>query len=404
LRRKAPDAALRFVLAAWIAVTALRAAGWAPVMALFAFVPLLRQAMVHLYMMPSWSMATAVLASFTVRDWQAGQRPAWILPAIILGPLAGVGLLWSAGSLEAAPRFLAASSILVPVAVVTATFWILRRPATQGCRRALVALVGGYATALFMLPLFAGTHGRRLDVPAIQFLQSHASDGRVVSFGPLVPNYGAMFGIAEINHNYLPVPRVWVWTLRARLQPDSDGVNFYDGDLPSPSMLHKILPGYRDMGAAYVVTWPWETLPAEPGGAVLTYHDAIMNIFALPDPMPYLDAPGCLLTGTHAKVQADCPLPAHLVRRELFWPGWRATLNGVAAPLEPNGIFQSVTLPPGRSEVVFRYAPPGIFWAFAMCALGAVALLAASLGPGLLQRRSGWLQTRLLVPPARETI
>jgi hypothetical protein len=402
LRRKAPDAALRFVLAGWIAVTGLRAAGWAPAMALFDFVPLLRQAMVHLYMMPSWSMATAVLASFTLRDWQEGKRPGWIFPAVMLGPLAGVGLVWSAGSIAASPIFLAVASILLPVLVVTASFWMLRAPATPGRRRAMVGLVGAYATALFMLPLFAGTHGRRLDVPAIQFLQSHAADGRVASFGPLVPNYGAMFGIAEINHNYLPVPRKWVETIRDRLQPNSDGVNFYDGDLPAPALLHKILPGYRDMGAAYAVTWPAESLPTGPGGATLAFHDAVMNIFALPDAAPYLEAPGCLLTGTRDKIQVDCPLPAHLVRRELFWPGWRASVNGVAAPLEPNGIFQSVTLPPGRSEVVFHYAPPGIAWAASLCAAGGVALLAASLG--LLRRCLGWIQTRGVVPPARETI
>jgi hypothetical protein len=404
LRRRAPDRALRMVLAVWIAATGLRAAGWGPAVALFDMVPLLRQAMVHLYMMPSWSMAAAVLAAFTVRDWQAGRHAAWIVPVVVLTPMGVVGLIWSAGSIASAPTAMAVQAIGTPLLVTAAAFWLLRGPATGGRQRALVALVGAYATASFMLPLFAGTHGRRLDVPAIQYLQSHLGLGRVVSFGPLVPNYGAMFGIAEIDHNYLPVPRVWVDTIRARLQPGSDGINFYDGRLPPPAMLQRVLPGYRDMGAAYALTWPTESLPTGPGGAALVYHDAIMNIFALPDPAPYLEAPGCLLAGGRDMVEADCPLPAHLVRRELVWPGWRATLNGVAVTLESNGIFQSVTLPPGHSAVVFRYAPPGIGWAFAMCAAGAVALLAAAAGPGLLRRRSRWLHRRGLAAQPRGAI
>ena len=400
LRRRAPDGGLRLVLAGWIAVTGLRAAGWGPAMALFGMVPLLRQAMVHLYMMPSWSMAACVLAAFTLSDWQAGRRAAWVLPVVVLTPLAVVGLVWSAGSIAAAPVAIWVPAIGVPVLVVAVAFWLLRGPPTGARRRALVGVVGAYATGLFMLPLFAGTHGRRLDVPAIQFLQTHLGLGRVVSFGPLVPNYGAMFGIAEIDHNYLPVPRVWVDAIRARMQPDSDGINFYDGRLPSPAVLQNVLAGYQEMGAAYALTWPTESLPTGTGGATLVYHDAVMNIFALPDAATYLDAPGCRLTGSREAVQADCPLPARLIRRELFWPGWRVSLNGAAATLEPNGIFQSVTLPPGRSDVVFRYAPPGIAWALALCAAGGVGLLLAAIWPGLLRWHARWLQRRGLVAPA----
>jgi len=404
LRRRGPDLALRYVLAGWIAVTGLRAAGWGPAVALFDMVPFVRQAMMHLYMMPSWSMAASVLAAFTVRDWQAGRRAAWVLPIVVLGPLAIVGLAWSAGSIAAAPALLSVPAIGVPPLVAATAFLLLRRPATDARQRVLVGLVGAYATALFMLPLFAGTHGRRLDGPAIQFLQSHLGLGRVVSFGPLVPNYGAMFGIAEIDHNYLPVPRVWVDTIRARLQPGSDGINFYDGRLPPPPMLQTVLSGYRDMGAAFALTWPTESLPAGPGAATLVYHDAIMNIFALPDAAPYFEAPACLLTGGRDAVQADCPLPTHLVRRELLWPGWRATVNGAAAALEPDGIFQSVTLPPGRSDVVFHYAPPGILGAFVLCGAGGVGLLAAALGPALLRWGFGRLHRRGLVAPAGEAI
>jgi hypothetical protein len=212
-----------------------------------------------------------------------------------------------------------------------------------------------------MLPLLAGTHGRRLDVKAVQFLQANAGLGRVVSFGPLVPNYGAMFGIAEISHNYLPVPQIWVEALRERLQPGSDGVNFYQSGLPPASVLGQILPAYQAMGVAFALTWPWQDLPA---GGRLVFADAVAKIWALPAP--------------RERVEADCAGPASLLRRELFWPGWSATVNGVPASLAKDDIFQRVTLPQGHSAVLFRYAPPGILFAWLACAAGLLGLMAGA--------------------------
>jgi len=241
----------------------------------------------------------------------------------------------------------------------------------------LAGLLGAHATALFMLPLFAGTHGRRLDVPAIQFLQAHAGQGRVVSFGPLVPNYGSMFGIAEISHNALPVPQLWVDKIRATLQPGSDGINFYTGFVPPPATLARILPAYAGMGVAYALTWPDQSLP----GATPAYQDSVMRIWALPNPAPTITAPGCTLQTTPSTVAADCPAPATLLRRELYWPGWEARVNGAPVTLGQSNIFQTVALPAGHSVTQFSYAPPGASWAWRAAALGAcTALLAAAAG------------------------
>jgi len=110
------------------------------------------------------------------------------------------------------------------------------------------------------------------------------------------------------------------------------------------------------------------------------YGDAILDIYELPHPAPYFaaDAPGCVLApaGREA-LAADCPAPTTLVRREMFDPGWRAEVNGAAAPVAvAQEIFQAVPLPAGHAEVRFRYAPPGIGWAWAAAALGVAALLA----------------------------
>jgi uncharacterized membrane protein YfhO len=83
-------------------------------------------------------------------------------------------------------------------------------------------------------------------------------------------------------------------------------------------------------------------------------------------------------------VKLDCAEPATLIRRELFFPGWTATVNGMAATITARDeICQTVQLPKGVSEVRFRYAPPHINWAWAAMWLGLAGLVA----PSLLLRR-----------------
>ena len=65
------------------------------------------------------------------------------------------------------------------------------------------------------------------------------------------------------------------------------------------------------------------------------------------------------------QVVVDCVQPATLMRRELFMPGWRATVNGAAVRVsQVQNIFQAVELPVGRNVVRFHFAPvhSGLGW------------------------------------------
>jgi hypothetical protein len=65
-----------------------------------------------------------------------------------------------------------------------------------------------------------------------------------------------------------------------------------------------------------------------------------------------------------------------LTRRETYFPGWRATIDGRTAHLERvDGVFQSVTVPAGTHRIAFAYAPPHIEFAYAALALGCAWLL-----------------------------
>jgi hypothetical protein len=121
------------------------------------------------------------------------------------------------------------------------------------------------------------------------------------------------------------------------------------------------------------------TLRADGPVPALVYRDGLMNIYELPDAAPYfeiLNGPCRLQAENRLAVNVACEAPATLVRRELFFPGWRAGVNETSVEITPyNVVLQQIALPAGASKVRFAYAPPylGITWA--TLALGVLLLL-----------------------------
>jgi uncharacterized membrane protein YfhO len=63
-----------------------------------------------------------------------------------------------------------------------------------------------------------------------------------------------------------------------------------------------------------------------------------------------------------------------LVLSEIFYPGWRAAVNGTPTQIyEVDGALRGVVVPRGESRIVLRYSP----WSFW---LGAFLTVAAFLG------------------------
>ena len=369
-RRDAPDRALRWALFGWLAVTFARAVRIPAAIWLFGQIPLLRQANVHLYVLPGWSMALAILAAHTLQDWQDGVAPARL--RIALGAAAlmvvsvwlaapDVAALWP--SVPGYKPFLMAS-LAAPLLTLAAVV------AMRGRKRH--AAIAANAALLFMLPQAAGMHGRRVDTGAIAALQQSAGLGRILSLGPLVPNYGALFGIAEIGHNMLPVPATWVAYVRAHFMPGSDGVNFSLSIPPA----HLDAAPYEGAGVSLIAAPQGAARPA--GGAILIHHGEVMDIWRLPHATPYFAAPGCTLSPlSRDALTADCETPSALTRLELYWPGWHASRDGVGIAITRTGdIFQQIALPAGTSRIDFSYAPPGIGAAWAACAAGLLLALA----------------------------
>jgi hypothetical protein len=380
---------LRWLLTGWIVVTFGRAVGVPGLTQAFNAIPLLRQAAFHVYVLPSWSMALCVLAALALHDWTSGRPSSPGRALLMAGAIGATALRLGRGDAEPLLRNIPGylvyplSSIAVALAMLAILAYVLRRPATRTRQAVLGAVVVSHAALLFAFPLLSGAQGGHLDIASLQFLQRNLGLGRVASFGPLVPNYGAFFGIAEVGHNYLPVPQNWVDYIRRHLHPETDGVTFYEGWTLPRDGLADLIQAYEATGVAYVLTGWGVGLPV--AGATLAWRGDSMNIWKLPAPAPYFQAEGCkLIASTRLKAEADCASPSTLRRLELASPGWRATIDGSPAAIGTSDIFQTVALPAGHSRVVFAYAPPLIDWAWAAGALAAATMLA---GPLLLRGR-----------------
>jgi uncharacterized membrane protein YfhO len=79
-----------------------------------------------------------------------------------------------------------------------------------------------------------------------------------------------------------------------------------------------------------------------------------------------------------------CPRSTTLIRRETWYAGWSARLDGHAtASRRADGLFQTVTVPAGSHQITFSYAPPGMNWAL----LGLLAGCALMLSPTVRARQ-----------------
>ncbi len=65
-----------------------------------------------------------------------------------------------------------------------------------------------------------------------------------------------------------------------------------------------------------------------------------------------------------------------LVLIDSFYPGWKAWVDGVEAPVYPADLaFRGVPVPPGTREVVFRFEPRSLTAGLGVSLLACVAVL-----------------------------
>ena len=86
-------------------------------------------------------------------------------------------------------------------------------------------------------------------------------------------------------------------------------------------------------------------------------------------------------------IRTECRTASYLVLADTFDPGWRATVDGRAAPIRPAYVaFRAVALQPGSHTVVFTYQPAGFvqgLWASACGLAVALGLWFVPRGPSM---------------------
>jgi len=251
-------------LLAWMLLCLSKTFDWRPISDLMNMLPMIKSAAFFRYSPPSWEFAGAVLIAFAIDGLQRNAR---LSPRLLSSffalclALAGVGL-WHAKDLfrvllscvEYLPFFYGAIGWLV-FSMVAAAALCLMQKRWSGSVRVLALLLVVDVCFAFSLPIYSGARHVKRDEPGVAFLRAHAGLQRIYSMGPLAPNYGAYFQIAQINHNYLPISRDWVDYIHHHLDPSADAITFI-GRTDHVSVGDQVTTrrtAYEELGVKYVL-------------------------------------------------------------------------------------------------------------------------------------------------------
>jgi len=221
-------------LLGWIVLCLAKTYDVRPVSDLVNLLPMIKSVAFFRYAPPSWEFAGAVLAAMALDGMQRRPQPAHldVLAALAATALCAAVALRLAGdpvrALLEAPHhaFTTGSLAWAACTAVVAAALALSHGRLRRAPHLLAVLLALDACLLFVPPIRSGLREPVQHGHGTAFLQAHARLQRVYSLGPLAPNYGAFFGVAQINHNYLPVTRDWVDYIHARLDPQADMVTY----------------------------------------------------------------------------------------------------------------------------------------------------------------------------------
>lgn len=281
---------LVWMLAIWIVLCLAKTYDIRPLSDLVNLLPLVKSVAFYRYSPPSWQFAGIFLVCVGIDAIERGDVPGYrrTLVAFVITFCGVLVAFWLAREPIVALRGDAVSARFVYRAVA----WLLLALAGGLVltlligRRALgvrwiAALLLVDAIVAFAGPIQSGASHVRREHPGVDFLRAHVGLQRTYSLGPMAPNYGAYFNVAQINHNYLPVSAAWVQYVREKLDPAANevtftgGINRANGYGSAAEQLRLRLSAYEEVGVKYVLAQPGVNpfaavlaMPSDAGG----YH------------------------------------------------------------------------------------------------------------------------------------
>ena len=253
-------------------------------------------------------------------------------------------------------------------------------PVRRRGRMLLAGVVGVESVLLLSFTYLSAPSPTTLQTGAVTWLQDHLGSYRFTTLGPVHPDYGSYFGIADATMTDVPTPKAWDAYATSHLAPVTTP------PLSAGQELTAHLAAFEAVGVRYVVEdadgkdpiglpWPAPGTPPWPAGPKVVYHDTFAEIWELPAAAPLYSltttptgrgrpAACTVRTAGWDAAVVRCARPSRLIRRVLYLPGWRATTGrgtSLAVGVDrsgPAGLFQAVSLPAGSTTVRFTYLPP----------------------------------------------
>ncbi|HWE70115.1 MAG TPA: hypothetical protein VG205_07115 [Acidimicrobiales bacterium] len=430
---------LRIGLGAWVLICLLRTYGFSPVVHLMALVPGLNATAFFRYADASWELAVVILAVLGLDDIARSRTPRRVMvrSALLTTALvawAGLAVWTVMGRAQTATLghhgsgqpYIIASWLLAGVVLAALAVGSWRSARNSGVdpnrrirkskRRGRIlaaAAICAESTLLLGFTYASAPPPSTLQLGSVTWLQAHLGTYRFATLGPIQPNYGSYFGIAQANTTDLPIASDWVIYVNSELDTNSPTLIFtgaatIDPQAESPAdEFTSHLSNFEAVGVRYVVTnangldvvgsrFPTAGTPSWPRGPRVVYRDSFAEIWQLPSPAPLFSllpaspknsvdtsfvGAGCSVTGQgFDQATVHCSRPSVLLRQVEYIPGWSASVNGRAVPVSqvpfgPPGIFQEIAVPAGTSTVQFTFLPPYETPAFVAAFLALVAII-----------------------------
>jgi hypothetical protein len=154
----------------------------------------------------------------------------------------------------------AGTLLVLTVGVLLGSLLSRRRSGGQLVRLVLGGLVLIETFGFFEVPILAFPREVHYDTSAVAYLRAHLGSERFYTLGPISPNWGSFYGIAEFDLADLPIPKNWANYVHSRLNPCEFPWQFGNGPptpscplLPAREMLTYV-QNYEASGVKYVVT------------------------------------------------------------------------------------------------------------------------------------------------------
>ncbi|WP_051149788.1 GtrA family protein [Methylohalobius crimeensis] len=263
---------LKIGILAWILLGLAKALGMPGITQLLNLLPMVELAAFFRYVWPSLSMGIVVLAAFALDDLvrrNGHMKLSWIPLLSVMALVAfAFGLTWDfLWQLNTASSLIwwTLDSLALGALVFACTAWLgyFKR---HDSAPLVAAVVLFESTILFLIPVFSSPKRGNLHLEGVAYLEQKLGLQRFYTTGPLAPNYGSVFEIAQLNYNDLPIPKNLADYRRTHFDPYSSAIIFDGHFHPNPSdpdplqVLRNRIGAYSKAGVSHIITYPYESL------------------------------------------------------------------------------------------------------------------------------------------------